>query len=308
MPEDPMYWMALAELPGVGPVAARALVERFGGAKAALDAPASDVADVAGVRADTLDALPQRAEYVVDAKRTLDQLLDDGFDVIAADSPAYPAALRDLNDAPLVLYTLGQLPNADARCFAVAGSTAPSDRGRSAAALVGRELAAAGWTVVSGYAEGIDSTAHLGALEAGGTTLMILPMGVRAFKLRAQFAPFRAELGGRVVLMSECPPAQGWSSRAAVMRDRLIAAMGRALLVVEARPESGTMITFRHAQRLGRPAYVIDYRDAPPEADGNRQAIRAGGIPVPGTGALRALAQSTTLPNAAPRGVQGQLF
>ena len=308
MPEDPMYWMALAELPGVGPVAARALVERFGGAKAALDAPTSDVAAVPGIRWDTLDALPRRTEYIDGAEGALGELLGDGFNVVATDSPAYPATLRDLNDAPLVLYTLGELPDAAARCFAVAGSAAPSDKGRAAAGLAGRELAAGGWTVVSGYAEGIDSAAHMGALEAGGTTLMVLPMGVRAFELRAQFAPFRAELGGRIVLMSECPPGQTWSSRAAVMRDRLIAAMGRALLVVEARPESGTMITFRHAQRLGRPAYVIDYHDATPDAEGNRQAIRAGGVPVPGTGALRALARSATLPDAAHRGVQGTLF
>jgi len=78
--------------------------------------------------------------------------------------------------------------------------------------------------------------------------------------------------------------------------------------VVEARPDGGTMITFRHAVRLGRPAYVVRYRRAPSGATGNRLAIRAGGIPVRSIAELRNAIRARTLPRKAPEAVQGDLF
>jgi DNA processing protein len=307
MAEDPIYWMALASLPGVGATSARELIARFGGAKAALDAPLRDVAGASALPPRALDALEHRPAALDNAARLLADLSSDGVEVLAQDHPAYPAALHELPDAPLLLYAVG-LPSDAERGFAVAGSRSASARALDAAAFAGRTLAEAGWTVVSGYAEGVDSAAHLAALEAGGSTWLLLPMGIRAFRLRRPFAPYRAELGGRMVLLSECPPDQPWSARAAVMRNRLIAAIGRALLVVEARANGGTMITFRSAAKLGRPVYVIDYRPPLPEAEGNRRAIRAGGMAVADTGEFRAVAQAATLPGVVPHGVQGHLF
>ena len=137
---------------------------------------------------------------------------------------------------------------------------------------------------------------------------MVLPTGIRAFTLRREFEPFRSELGRRITLVSECAPDAAWSACAAVLRDRIMAALGSALLVVEARPDGGTMITFRHAVRLGRPAYVVKYRRAPAGATGNGLAIRAGGLPVESMGAFRSIVTAEALPRRMPNTRQAELF
>ncbi len=308
MPSDATHWIALSLLPGIGPVVFRRLCERFGDPENVFHAPVAEVAQVAGVRRETIDALRHAAQSLEAARETASALARGGFRVLAFRDADYPTALNELRDPPPLLYVLGHLPTAQERTFSVAGSTHPSRRGAEIARAAGHTLAGGGWTVVSGYAEGIDSAAHLGALEAGGRTLFVLPMGVWAFHLRREFEPFRGDLGSRIVLVSECPPGTGWSSRGAVLRDRLTAALGRALLVVEAQPSSGTMITFQHARRLGRLTYVVRYRRAPPGASGNRMAIRAGGVPVESLRALRDIARSRELPALTRRTEQGELF
>ena len=308
MADDTIFWIALANAPGVGPATFDALCRRFGGPDGVFAARPDELDRVTGLRADTAVALREPGPLLDAARRMADELGREGVRVVTAVAPEYPAALRDLRRPPPVLYVYGPLTASDEPGFAVAGSSTASDRGRQIARRSGGELAEAGRTVVSGYARGVDEEAHRGALEAGGRTVLVLPTGVRSFRLRDKLGRFAEEVGGRITLVSECPPDDAWSSRAAVLRDRLIAALGRGLLVVEARPDGGTMITFRHAVRMGRPAYVARYRRAPSGATGNRVAIRAGGIPVRSMAELRNVVRARTLPRKAPKAVQGDLF
>jgi len=306
--DDIPYWIALSNVPGVGPVMFHTLCERLGGPPAVFQADNEKLRTIPGLRQETITAL-RDSRHVVRAARELARDLDDQrISVVTCRDPAYPPSLFDLSDPPPLLYVIGKVPAPAERTFSISGSTAPSARGADIARAVGRELARAGWTAVSGYAYGVDTAAHLGALEENGRTVLVLPMGIRAFELRAEFVRFGERIGGDIVLVSECPPDEVWSSRAAVMRDRIIAALGRALLAVEARPHGGTMITFRHALKLGRPAYVVKYRRSPPGASGNRLAIRAGGLPVASLGAFREIITARDLPRAAPKAKQGELF
>jgi DNA processing protein len=305
---DPAHAIALAQVPGVGPILFRRLCDRFGSPENVFHAPPSDLRDVPGLTEDTRDALKHARRRVEEAGAVAAALADEGVTVFVRGGAGYPAALDDLAAPPPVLYLVGRLPGPEERRFSVAGSTRPSARGSRIARAAGGELARAGWTVVSGYARGIDSAAHLGALEADGRTVLVLPTGVRTFAPRGPFRELADEVGRRIVLVSECPPDAAWTSRAAVWRDRIIAALGRALLVVEARPESGTMITFRHARRLGRPSYVVRYRRASRGASGNRRAIEMGGVPVASMGAIRRIARAEVLPTAPSAARQGELF
>ena len=307
MPHEAPFWIALSSLPGVGPATFRALCERFGGPENVFAAESKELIRTPGLRHETRIALRQGDSYVRSAQRTAKELSRQRISVITADDPAYPACLFDLRDPPPVLYVLGVLPELR-RAFSVAGSTRPSARGAEIAHAAGGELAQAGRTVGRGYAQGIDTAAHLGALEAGGRTVLVLPTGIRTFELRPEFERFRSQVGEAMVLLSERPPDDTWASRGAVLRDRIIAALGRALLVVEARPDSGTMITLRHALGLRRPAYVVKYRRAPPGASGNSRDIRAGGVPVESIAAFRQVIRAAQLPAAAPKGGQGELF
>jgi len=306
--EDAALWIAFAHAPGIGPATAAALLRRFGTVENVFAAGRGELGSVPRLRPETRRAFLRPDALVRRASRLAHELAANDIRVVPLADPAYPPPLLDLDDPPVVLYVRGELPEPRGRLFSVAGSTAPSARGLEIARLAGRELVRAGWTVVSGYARGVDAAAHLGSLEADGRTLLILPMGVRAFSLRAEFGAFESEVGRRIVLVSERPPDEPWSARAAVLRDRIIAALGQALLAVEARPQGGTMITFRHALRLGKPAYVVRYCRPPRGAAGNRLAIRAGGIPVESRRALRKIARAATPPRTAPRTRQSELF
>jgi len=302
------FWIALAGAPGVGPASFRALCGRFGDPAGVFNAGQAELRELPDLRDDTLAALLDPEPLLRSAQETLGRLHDNRITVVTHDDPAYSRSLLDLPDPPPVVYVRGALPGPDDRTFSISGSATPSDKAVRIARAVGRDLARAGWTVVSGYALGVDTAAHVGALEETGRTVMALPMGVLAFEFRPEFERFAERLGREIVLVSECAPDEPWSRRAAVRRDRIIAALGQGLLAVEARPDGGTMITFKDALKLGRPAYVVKYRVPPPGASGNEIAIRLGGLPVDSLGAFRRIIEAPELPRAVPATEQGELF
>ena len=309
MRSDLRHWLALATAPGVGPALFRRLCRRFGDPRTALEAASNgELAAVPGVTVETAAALADFDEAVRAAEWTLADLKHAGCRAVTSEDGEYPPALLELPDPPPLLMVRGRLPGPDDKTFSVAGSSHPSRRGREIADLAGVEIAHAGWTLVSGYATGIDSAAHLGALAAGGRTVLVLPTGILAFRLRAPFRAFELELGRRITLVSECAAEEPWRAVHAVRRNRLIAALGRGLLVVEARPESGTMITFRDAVGLGRPAYVVRFHEPPTGAEGNELAIRRGGMPIAGMSDLRGVLASDELPRTLPKATQGELY
>jgi len=306
--DDAIFAIALSNAPGVGPATYRALCGRFGDARSVFTAERRSLESFRRLRPETVAAVANGEDLLRSARATAARLAEHGYNVISIGSRTYPNRLLDLRDPPPVLYSLGPLPGPRTRTFSVAGSKTPSARGAEIAHAAGRELARTGWTTASGYAPGIDTAAHVGALEAGGQTVLILPMGVFTFALRPEYEPFHSQLGRKLTVVSECLPDEPWSSRAAVRRDRLIAALGWALLAVEAQPDGGTMITFRHALRLGRPAYVVKYRRAPGGASGNRLALRAGGLPVESIGVFKRIIRAAELPRVALAARQGELF
>jgi DNA processing protein len=176
----------------------------------------------------------------------------------------YPRSLRDDRAAPPILSWTGTLPNGPA--VAVVGSRKPSPDGLEVARALGRGLAAAGVTVVSGMALGIDSAAHEGALQAGGPTVAVLAGGADVAYPRSKHA-----LHGRIrehgAVLSEAPPSfvpRRWCFPA---RNRIIAALASTTIVVQAAARSGSLITAELAMDLGRdvgavPGSPLDWRSA----------------------------------------------
>ena len=191
----------------------------------------------------------------------------------------YPDAVNDLGDRPAVLFGRGDHGllaglSADG-AVTIVGSRRPSAYGRGLATGLGREVAAAGLTVVSGMAMGIDSCAHRGALEAGGLTVAVLGTGVdvpypaRAMRLYEEIVE-----GGLV--LSELPPgttARRWTFPA---RNRIMAALGRMTVVVEAREKSGSLITAEMAQDLNREVGAVPGRVGSSPAAGTNGLLRDG--------------------------------
>ncbi len=197
----------------------------------------------------------------------------------------FPQALADLDDAPAVVFGRGNhglLPELSPDgTVTIVGSRRPSIYGRDLATDLGRQVASAGLTVVSGMAMGIDSCAHRGALEAGGLTVAVLGTGVDV-----PYPPRNARLYDEIVdrglVIGELPPgtsARRWTFPA---RNRIMAALGRMTVVVEARERSGSLITAEMAQDLSREVGAVPGRVGSSPAAGTNGLLRDGAFVIRG--------------------------
>lgn len=233
-----------------------------------------------------LPDLPPR--YVAAARRSLDEAgavaaaesrraADAGARLITVLDAAYPEPLRDLALPPPVLYCQGEIP--DAPGTAIVGSRAADAYGREAATLFARELAAAGLTIVSGLARGVDSAAHRGALAAaGGRTVAVLGCGLGVIYPRGS-SRLRREIAGHGAVVSEFPFATGPQKWNFPIRNRIIAALACGTLVVQGEARSGSLITARLALELGRDVYAVPGRIFDSRAHGPNRLIRDGALP-----------------------------
>ncbi|MFO0691449.1 MAG: DNA-processing protein DprA [Myxococcota bacterium] len=198
-----------------------------------------------------------------------------GARLVPIPDPAYPEALRALDDAPLVLSVRGQAERLADPSVAIVGSRAATLAARRFAHDLARDLAREGITIVSGLARGIDAEAHRGALEAGGATFGVLACGVDRI-----YPPEHRRLAEEMVragaILSELPLGTLPRPLHFPLRNRIISGLARAVVVVEARSRSGSLITVRHALNQGREVFVVPGTVDGPFAAGTNQLLREG--------------------------------
>lgn len=244
-----------ALVPAFTPRLWRRFVDR-GGDPAALSAgDPSGLARALGLRHDEARSLA-RDLLRADPARELAAARSRGVEVVPWGAPAYPPSLRQLADPPPVLFVRGALLPCDARAVAVIGSRHATRYGLRVARALAGDLARAGVTVVSGLARGIDATAHMAALAAGGRTVAVLGSG-----LLNPYPPdhldLLEEIAASAAVLSEFPLHASPLRRHFPQRNRLIAALSLGTLVVEASPTSGALGTVRHALDLGRAVMAV---------------------------------------------------
>ncbi|MBI5420489.1 MAG: DNA-protecting protein DprA [Deltaproteobacteria bacterium] len=198
--------------------------------------------------------------------------------IIPLGSEDYPEPLRAVPDAPLVLYEAGS-PAPDADSVAIVGSRAPTGPGRAFAGELAAGLAAAGWTVVSGMARGIDAAAHEGALRGGGRTLAVLGCGVDVV-YPPEARGLRDRILERGALLSEYPPGSLPLPHRFPARNRIISGLSRGVVVAEAPARSGALITARFALDQGREVMAVPGNPLFPHTAGSNRLIRDGATPV----------------------------
>ncbi|MGN6188378.1 MAG: DNA-processing protein DprA, partial [Conexibacter sp.] len=186
-------------------------------------------------------------------------------------NPRYPVAVTDLADAPAVLYVLGEPARFEqalaADRVAIVGARRASEYGLQQARGLGRGLAAAGLTVVSGMALGVDAAAHVGALDTDGCTIAVLACGPdRAYPASKRHLHARIAASGAVV--AELPPGTPPRRWCFPARNRIIAALAQATVVVEAGERSGSLITAGQAADLGREVAAVPGLVTSPLAEG----------------------------------------
>lgn len=256
--EEP-YWIALSLVPGVGPVGFARLLRRFGSARAAWASGGSLLEDLSRLPDDAVPTLARLRREGVSAvaERVLAATHRAGGSVITALDDRYPAALAAVDPRPPLLYVAGDPTAMAGPCVAIVGTRRATGYGRASAAEIADELARAGVTVVSGLAIGIDGQAHLAAVAAGGRSVAILPSPLdRIYPPRHRDLAARLVAGGGA-LVSELAPAQAHGKPDFARRNRIIAGLARAVVVVEAPDRSGALLTVAAALEYGREVFAV---------------------------------------------------
>ncbi|HSC84543.1 MAG TPA: DNA-processing protein DprA [Pseudomonas sp.] len=266
--------LRLHSLPELGPRRFRRLFSAFPSASAALSAPASAWRSL-GLPAVCADA--RRSAVVRErAAQSLAWLEQPGQQVLMWDDARYPALLAELSDAPPLLFVAGDPGLLEKPQLAMVGSRRASRPGLDTALAFARSLAGGGFVVTSGLALGIDGAAHQGALDVGGGTVAVLGTGLQRLypQRHLGLAERIVQQGGALVseLPLDCPPHASNFPR----RNRIISGLSLGVLVVEASPSSGSLITARLAAEQGREVYAIPGSIHHPGARGCHQLIREG--------------------------------
>ena len=254
IPRDAPDLLRLDQLPGVGPVTVRKLVEYYGSAARALEAPAGTFSRIAGTNAARARSDVNLHRRVEGALRRAERI---GVRVLTWNCPEYPDSLRHLSDPPPVLFLRGRMGLlARAGTVTVVGARRATERARDLAERLGVSLARSGVVVASGLALGIDGAVHSGVLRVGGEAIGVLGTGPDVIYPRAHRALFE-RIVQRGLVVSEFLPGTGAAPYHFPRRNRILAALASSVVVVEAGRRSGSLITVDHALDIGRDVWVV---------------------------------------------------
>jgi DNA processing protein len=246
--------LSLARSTALRPADRTRLDRALGSARQLLRTPAADAVAITGRGLRPGSWQPER--WLRAAEADAQAIARGSLACVEVDGPRYPQQLALAHDPPLLLFFRGALPAWQSPLIGVVGTRRPTGRCRTAAFLLGYEIAGFGLAVVSGLARGIDRLAHEGALQAGGTAVAVLGGGIdRVFPVSS--APVaRRILDGGGCLLSEYPPGVPAWRHHFPQRNRVVAGLCRAVIVAQAPQRSGALITADYALEEGRDLYV----------------------------------------------------
>ena len=252
---DLRYWLWLANLQGFSPLMARRYLRAFPNIKALYLAGEKELRQVPGATKNEVYALCRKEIYL--AEQIEATCRAQGIQVLCQQDAAYPDRLRNIDDPPLVLYVKGKLPPVDDRLsIGVVGTRKCTSYGKETAARIAGELASQGTVIVTGLAEGVDSAAAKGALNAHGSVIGVLGTGVDVV-YPAWNTDLQNTVGEVGALVSEYPPGTKATRYSFPRRNRIISGLSLGVTVVQAPLKSGSLITAARAQEQGRDVFVV---------------------------------------------------
>jgi len=286
--QDLAYWLTLRHIPGLGNVSARQLLDAFPRIEHIFSA-SHDQLRKAGLNATQIRALASvdepssgtapgadtQVDIQADIQAEIDWSQQPAHHIVTIQDPLYPQAMRDLADAPILLYVRGDPDYLSRPQLAMVGSRNPTAAGRATAREFAMHLSQTGITITSGLAAGIDGAAHQGALQGIAGTIAVVAHGLDII-YPASHQQLARQITESGAIISEMPlgtkPLPGLFPR----RNRLISAMSLGTLVVEAAKNSGSLITARYAMEQNREVFAIPGSIHNPMARGCHQLIRNG--------------------------------
>ena len=280
MEDSELYWLWLASAEGVGATTANSLwaklLDRGMPLEDFFELDENAWAEEFGLNARVVRGLADQRARLDDLRVRAEELRERGVRLVTLAGPHYPASLRKAlrRNAPPLLYALGNLALLMRSAVAVIGARDASPRGLALARSIGATAVASGLVLVSGGARGIDSAAHVGALAAGGETVVVLSCGILRYRPSADLG---AEADPESVLyVSELAPTMSWEVGGAMARNRIVCGLASAVVVVEARETGGTMQAARTAVDMPRPLFVAKFRDFDIHSAGNATLLATG--------------------------------
>jgi DNA processing protein len=265
--DDELFdWLRLVRSENVGPRTFRALIDRCGGARAALEA-LPELARRGGAGRPITLARPEEIARELETARRL------GVRFLAIGDPDYPPLLREIDSAPPLLACRGRIEALQQPAAAIVGSRNASAAGLAFADRLARGLGRAGYVVVSGLARGIDQRAHAASLETGAVGVLA---GGHAKPYPSEAVPLIERIVEFGAVVSEMPIGQEPRGRDFPRRNRIVSGLSLATIVVEAARGSGSLITARFALEQNRQVFAVPGSPLDPRAEGTNDLLKQG--------------------------------
>ncbi len=267
------YWIGLKSIAGIGNVTFRRLLEHFDTPEDALSASAARLGAVKGVTGATIEAITC-GRWRTFAEDECARLAASGARLVTFTSAEYPKSLFEIPDPPPFLYVRGELKSSEP-AVAIVGSRRATAYGLQTAARLAEALTRHGVTVISGMARGVDTAGHKGALAGGGRSIGVLGCGIDKIYPPENRKLFE-EMAEKGALVSEFPLGTLPLAENFPRRNRIISGLSRAVLVVEAAENSGSLITAQFALEHGRDVYAVPGNISFATSRGSNRLIKQG--------------------------------
>jgi DNA processing protein len=277
--EEKKYWIAWSTFPAVGPVRFKLLKEYFGSAKDAYTANAQTL-QLVGLSEKLVSSFVLHRKSL-DIDEYINRLSKQGVFTLTTDDSKYPQLLKEIVDAPFVLYGKGKRTNVPvniSRTIAVVGTRKISAYGTEMTEHIVSDLLLAGCTIVSGLAYGVDATAHKTAIESGGKTIAVLGSGIDIIAPSGNARIYEEIVSGSGVVLSEYPLGFAPTKWTFPLRNRIISGLSLGVVVIEGVEKSGALITARRAAEQGRDVFAVPGSVMSPLSRGPAQLLKNGAI------------------------------
>jgi DNA processing protein len=264
----------LTSISNIGSIRVKRLLERFGSAKGVWNASPEELVNIKGINKELCHNIinsrnPEKIDHYIEKMKKL------GIVTVDIGSSYYPPLLREIYNPPYLLYAKGNVSLLTNKCIAIVGSRNSTHYGKKVAFKLAGQLSKRGFTVVSGFARGIDSYAHKGAMAVAGTTIAVLGNGLDVIYPRENYSLMK-EIMENGLMVSEYPPGTSPLRGNFPARNRLISGLSVGVVVVEASEHSGALITADFAVEQNREVFAVPGNINSPNSTGTNRLIKEG--------------------------------
>ncbi len=278
MEQEQAYWLAWSQIKGIGPISLNKIYQHFGSLQVAWQAQKIALGEIDGLGYKAIDAIVQQRSSL-DPKVLLANHLQHNRQFWTPADSAYPRLLLETPSPPPLLYYLGTVKSAENRgiepTIALVGTRNPTEYGKRWTKKITQALVGHGFCIVSGMAAGIDTVAHRSCLEANGRTIAVLGTGVDLVYPYSNRSLYH-QLATQGLIVSEYPAGTPPERGHFPARNRIIAGLCRAVIIIEAPQRSGALITGRFANDFGRDVYVLPGSLDSPQSKGCLALLNSG--------------------------------